>query len=391
MTKHILYIKTSNSPWEIISSNMVDMIFEGCRLETLFYMPMGYAYEPDINQVNKVIDVGSQIDQLLAIIQKSRPDIIYLQTNPHTKTENIFSILRDTFPTVRIWVEMYDCSVFFSTDFLLNHNYAELEIATARDSVEEIMKKAEVVIHKNGGDIWKFFEEEHENENYFRWHPVVNQREYNRTPIKPLVSTCDTKSNVPRDLLICGSIPANISLDDKGELSENQILLRLIRSIGIYKKQNLKIFNPANRVSNDERFQRLKFFLLSFGDNISYSPFVASSELASQVIQCEMGIFCMPNSVHNDEKIGKMGVPNRVATFIAAQKPVLVDDVHKNIAEIISEFNAGTVIKHRDVDNIADIIESLDLDAMTNGARKLRKHWLAHNAKVLQVLKAKLH
>ncbi len=385
----VLIIRTANSPWEILSNATRDQLFAGQRTKKVFFMPLGYPWDGDKAPDGDIEDLAGDEAALAQTIDEFTPTLVFLQTSPHTHSEYLFPVVTALCPDASIWVESYDNSGLFSDAFLAKYGYAAEEIPKLRQYARASVEQADVVIHKNGGAIWKAFAKDAKG-ILVRWHPMIDDPLLIEGMKAADPRHGDGSETAAVQLFICGSVPHRFKLDKNGRAPRGSTLLRAIENLSQDPRVLTHIFNPADRSLEDARYSALRQWIAGLGPGIRYSTFLPKAELAKRAAPLDAGIFLLPDDAQEDEELVKIGNPNRLSTVIALGLPLIVDASITDIADSVRAFKAGLCLDSRDIDNIAERIVAADIGQFRPGALKLRDHWRAENESAIMRLRAAL-
>ncbi|MEQ9489820.1 MAG: hypothetical protein RIM72_12610 [Alphaproteobacteria bacterium] len=378
----VLVVRTANHPWEVLSEASLELLFPNRRKPCLFFMPKGYAwsggYTGDVEA-----EVVTTADHLIQAIGQINPHSLYLQVGPHTKSEFLAGLITARFPALRLIVEFYDMSCFFSDT--IQRDVRDCTAEDIEDSwagIAAALTLADDVIVKAGGDDWLRFSETAAArchtffpmlDNAF----LIDQGDAARRAWKPADAI---------RVLFGGAVTAS-ELEHGPERTPGANFLRYFEAIGRSENCAIDVFNAADRGDGEGRFATLRSWCAGFDGKVRYHPAIGQADLLARHSSADFGFFCVHYPEDPVEHVGRMAIPNRMMTHVCGGVPVIVDDRAALMADLVRRFDAGVVIDPADLADLPNLVAGRDMATLRAGIQEMKSWMLSQNQVCLDALR----
>ncbi|MFC3053731.1 hypothetical protein [Kordiimonas pumila] len=379
--KKIAVINTANRPWAVIDTPVLMATCANAVVKEFYFSPSGRAFEVSDLGIDQTVAVMDGEQALYAALKAFNPDILYLRVAPHTRSEYLYSCLRQQVSAAKLFVEFYDLSLLFTRDavgYIYGNDAAKVATASCRAALEG----ADGLIVKMGG---KAFQD---------WAagckaPIISVFPALEGGEKANGQRAD-KTGV-RKLLYAGSASARELNPDSGK-TDGANLVRYFDAIAADKSLSLDIYNAAHSLPHEDVSVKFAALIERYGaqQNVHYHRASPRQYISDKAAGYDLGLCCAHYRDDTVMDVTRFGLPNRMMTYVDAGLPVIIDDAFAFAADLISRFGAGAVVPAGNMAVFLETIKGLNLLEAKAGVRALKHYMQTENTQNLAALKAML-
>lgn len=384
--EHIEYlIVSTHAPlWSVIPNQELSGVFPPDKTYNLLFgrfdQPFRHAtfYQTD---VYRYINLHMSLDYLGHVIRQVKPTVVYLKSGPHGNGEFLAFWIKKRFPNLKLIVEFYDLSALFSSFRLgMSYGVGEEHIYLSRLGNYFATIHADAVITKNGGAKWQVLKQQFVARSIDYYPGVV--ADTGAAPERSRVQNGKCR------IIFGGSLPKPKKIDGRYEHLDLNYwdYFEVLERNG---KFEIDAYNAAhNSEALDEAFAD---YLQKYSDStkrLRYHRAVPSHELAILMPDYDFGwLVCHDDVEEHFEGISQVAMSNKMASYVQAGIPIVMDRAYEFMAGLVTEFEAGILASWPEREALPDTLLASDQQHLKTGVVALRSHLLNSNLKALAQLK----
>jgi len=353
----------------IVSEAVIAQIFDPAETLVLW---IGAPFSKRPTRHFRVQDTFLSVDVLFDLLAQIRPEKVYLAT---LVAENFYGLLvRKAAPEALLIHEIYDWSIMCPDHGIAPVHMATLEqVGHSRAGEYWSVSKADAVITKRRGPCWD------KVEAAFKV-PYVRFNQGSQLPRNPV-----GRSDGPPGLSVvyAGPVPYYDTAEDWPFLRFTPMLEALADRKDLW----FELYNSFHqRRAEDHRFAPM---LRKFSGKLRrYHRRTPLSKMIDVLPRFDYGWLC----VHTWNDLAEFPdthtvVSARVATYVAAGLPIIIDDSWEATTDLIEKYSAGFVVSNPKPSDIETILSRVDPERHRAGALQLRRLFLEENDAAIRTLK----
>ncbi|MBO6504633.1 MAG: hypothetical protein JJ850_04525 [Kordiimonadaceae bacterium] len=368
-------INTANRPWVVMDLAAVKRSFRPNSIREHYYSPSRRPFDSDGSKTDQLVRCHVNIAELIQSLAEDRPETLYLRVSPHTHSEHLVGLLRAQFPKTRVIVEFYDMSCLFDRPTLNSIFAADIEaVDKAILGCRAAIHLADAVVVKMGGaefELWK------------KDFPVSFVSYFPSLESGAAAPTRHGTDNAlgPLKILYAGSLSARELIGGTGSVPGANFV-KYFDKLAEKSEFELTIVNGVHGSEAEDSSD--KFFALQarYQDppRSTYRRAMSRDILIEFAGAFDVGLCCAHYKDDVVQQVTRLGLPNRMMSYIAAGLPVVIDDRFSYAADLVREFGAGLVVPAGDFEAFSAGIILMNTTQARAGVRELRRHMLDLNA-----------
>ena len=203
------------------------------------------------------------------------------------------------------------------------------------------------------------------------------------------------RNEMPRRVLYAGAMSARELAGGLGSVPGAN-LVRYFDAVGRDPRLRLDIVNAVHGGADEDASPKFNALLARYplagavDQPISYHRAMTRDALIDFSAGHALGICAAHYREDKVMEVTRMGIPNRVMTYLAAGLPAVLDNRFEFAAELIGSEGAGAVIEAGDFGGFVETLATLDLAAARAGCARLRQSMLRANDRSLATLRQML-
>lgn len=364
-------VNTANRPWAVMEVAALKRATQPSSVQEHYYSPTGRPFDRGDADADKVLLCHDDIASLITALAAEKPETLYLRVSPHTRSEYLVGLLRSQFPEVRLIVEFYDLSCLFDR--------ATLKSIFAGDNgaVEKALLGCAAALHLADGVVVKMG-----GTGFSEWKhkftvPIVSyfpSLEIN-TVKQPAVKTNHRK------VLYAGSLSARELNGGMGSVPGANFI-KYFDAAAAMPDCELTIVNGVHGNEAEDTSEKFSALLRRYKNQPTtyYRRAMPRDKLITYAATFDIGLCCAHYSDDVVQEVTRLGLPNRMMSYIAAGLPILIDDRFSFAADLVRDFDAGLVVPAGDFEAFVEGITSMDIALARKGVQALKRFMLDCNA-----------
>ncbi len=364
-------VNTANRPWAVMEVAALKRAIQPSSVQEHYYSPAGRPFDRGDTDADKELLCHGDIASLITALATEKPETLYLRVSPHTRSEHLVGLLRSQFPEIRLVVEFYDLSCLFDR--------ATLESIFAGDNgaAEKALLGCAAALHLADGVVVKMG-----GAGFSEWKhnftvPVVSyfpSLEVN-TALQPAAET-----NL-RKVLYAGSLSARELNGGIGSVPGANFI-KYFDAVAALPDCELTIVNGVHGSEAEDTSEKFSALLKRYKNQPTtyYRRAMSRDKLVMHAATFDIGLCCAHYRDDVVQQVTRLGLPNRMMSYIAAGLPILIDDRFSFAAGLVRDFDAGLVVPAGDFEAFAEGITSMDIALARKGVKALKRYMLDCNA-----------
>lgn len=359
----VLLVRTS--PLSVISGAALASVLPPERTLQVY---MGRGGSEEAEGFFETVNLDESLTALAALIRQTRPRAVLIQCVIY---KNYLSYwLKARFPEVAVIHEPYDMAVWWRDhDLQALFGLTPRTIARLRLSERAASQTCDLVVSKRGGPLW----------DRLVGDCAAPHRLFFPMACEPVAAPGDAGpgDGLAGGLVYAGFLPVPAFLDGfKNGYDFLDVMERVCRATGM----TAELYNSSHLGPGADRMYA------SYLERYRDGPVVYRRRLPYAALIERMGAFAfgwLCDVVREFQADRHGGVCNRWTGYVSAGLPPLLDAEWRLMADLTTQYGAGVVVERTDSAAIATAVAKADLPALRAGCRRLRRHLLDHNDRIL--------
>lgn len=312
------------------------------------------------------VDFDESLTALAALIRQTRPKIVVMQCIIY---KNYLSYwLKARFPDLAVIHEAYDMAVWWRDhDLQALFGMTPRTIARLRLCERAASQTCDLVVSKRGGPLW----------DRLVGDCAAPHRLFFPMAREPAAATGEADAGPGSGLVYAGFLPAPAFLSGfKNGYDFLGIMEQVCQATGM----TADLYNSSHMGPDAERIYAP--YIERYRDGpLFYRRRLPYGALVERMGGFAFGWLC--DVVNEFQADRHAGICNRWTGYVSAGLPLLLDAEWRLMADLTVQYGAGVVVERADPGVITAAIAKADMPAARAGCRRLRRHLLDHNVRIL--------